>query len=464
MAEYIRQVRGFRRDIKLFLLYNLLVNVGFGVFQLIFNLYLTELNLREDDIGAFSATQTLAMAAAAATMGPTLARFGIWRCIVGGVSIFLAASYGLAFAERPALLLVLSAFFGVGLAYIFTATMPFVIEWARADQRPHVAAVVFSTISLATTLGSLIGGFLPDLVPTGDVGRFRWTLVSGTTIAVAALVPLFLMGPARHGKAAADPAAAKERDDPIERRQVRKDTGVFVLIGGLMALGAGMVMPFYNVFLTTLGADAGQVGIVFAMGGLSAAVIGLGAPMVARRLGSLRAVVLVRLAIVPFYLLLIFVPGYWLAVVCHLVRQTSISMAWPVDSTFIADVLPARARAVVFGYRSAAWNVGFSLASLTGGWLIVRSGYDATFAGLILFSLLSMAVFWFYYGRHPRIVAGDIPSALPPAARLKLERAAAARDAEERAVAEARIRAARPVERAPVVSVATEPDDPGVSR
>jgi len=443
MGEYLRQVRGFRPDIKLFLLYNLLVNVGFGVFTLIFNLYLTELGLREDDIGLFSSAQTLAMAAAAAGMGPLLARFGIWRCIVGGVSVFLGASYGLAFAERPAVLLPLSVLFGAGLAYIFTATMPFVIEWARADQRQYVSAVVFSTISLATTLGSLIGGFLPDLVPAGGVGQFRSTLVLGTTIGVTALVPLFLMGPARRGKAPADATAPPEAEHPEARRQVRKDTGVFVLIGGLMALGAGMVMPFYNVFLTTLGADAEQVGIVFAVGGLSAAVIGLAAPAVARRFGALRAVVLVRLAVVPFYLALIFFPGYWLAILCHLVRQTSISMAWPVDSTFIADVLPPRARAVVFGYRSAAWNVGFSVASLAGGWLIVRVGYDATFAGLVFFSLVSMGVFRWYYGRHPRIVAGEILSALPPAARLKLERAAAARAAE--AVDEAAV-ATRPAE------------------
>ncbi|MDP9354315.1 MAG: hypothetical protein M3R02_03375, partial [Chloroflexota bacterium] len=87
MSGYIRRIRGFSRDIKLFLLYNLLVNVGFGVFQLIFNLYLYGLALREDYIGAFNAVQTLAMAAAAVTMGTLLNRFGTWRCITAGASL-----------------------------------------------------------------------------------------------------------------------------------------------------------------------------------------------------------------------------------------------------------------------------------------------------------------------------------------------------------------------------------------
>jgi len=421
MGEYIRQVRGFRRDIKLFLLYNLLANVGWGVFQLIFNLYLTGLHLREDDIGAFSAAQTLAMAAAAASMGPLLARFGLWRCITTGVSLFLLSSYSLAFAEHPRLILALSVTNGIGLAYLFTATMPFIIEWARRDQRQHVSAVAFSVISLAATFGALLGGFLPGLIPAAGVGVYRWTLVAGTAVGTLGLIPLFLMGPARHGKAPSDPTALKEAEGEDERRQVRRDMGTFVLIGGLMALGAGAVVPFYNVYLSTLGASARQIGYVFALGGLSAAIVGLAAPAVARRFGSLRAVPLVRLVIGPFYLLLILVPGYGLAVVAHIVRQTSISMAWPVDSTFIAEVLPPRARASVFGFRSAAWNVGYSIASLAAGLLIVRVGYNASFLSLILFSILSMSLFSIYFGRHPRIRSGQIPGALPRATRLARE-------------------------------------------
>ncbi len=413
MAELVRQVRGFRRDIKLFLLYNLLANVGFGAFQLIFNLYLTRLNLHEDDIGLFSAAQTLSMAATAALMGPLLGRLGIWRCITGGVSVFLLASFGLAFAEHPTPLLALSICYGVGLAFLFTATMPFVIEWARPDQRQHVAAVSFSLISLAATIGSLLGGFLPDLLGGESVGAYRWTLVSGTAIGTFSLVPLFLMREARRGKKH-DLASNAAPESVSERRRSRWDLSVFVLIGGLMALGAGAVIPFYNVYLTTLGASARQVGYIFAAGGLAAAALGLMAPAVSRRLGSLRAVAMLRLAVVPCYALLIVSPGIGVAVLAHLVRQTSISMAWPIDSTFIAEVLPPRSRASVFGFRSAAWNVGFSGASLLGGQIIVRSGYDLTFVALMFFSIVSAALFMVYFGRHPRVQAGEVPGALPP--------------------------------------------------
>lgn len=409
----LRRQFNFSRDVRLFLLYNLLANVGWGVFVLIFNLYLRELNLRENDMGAFNAVQTLAMAAGAATMGTVLDRLGIWLATFAGVSIFLMSSLGLALAEQPSIILLLSAISGIGLAYLFTTTMPFIIAWTRRDERQFVSAVSFSVVSLSTTLGSLVGGFLPDALPGNDLQTYRWTLIAGTFIAALGLVPMLMMGAARTGRGLPDPTAQKEATDPGERRQVRRDMAVFVLVGGLMAVGAGMVFPFFNVYLTTLGADSTSVGYVYALGGLSAALIGLSAPAISHRLGSLYGVAVVRLAIVPFYLALVLTPSLPLAAVTHIVRQTSISMAWPIDSTFIAEVLPPRARSRVYGLRSAAWNLGYSGASLVAGFLIVTVGYQITFVDLIFFTALAMAVFVGYYGRHPRVRSGELSGALP---------------------------------------------------
>lgn len=427
MGRYIRRVSSYGREIKLFLLFNMLVYIGIGVFTLVFNLYLYSLDLREDYIGAFSAVQTLAMATAALTMGRFLNRYGTWRCILVATAANLVVSLGLAMTENPAALLVLAALFGITLAYLFTTTMPFIIEWGRRDQRQDIATLGFSLISLSTTFGSLLGGIVPSLAARGIPGvgsesaaAYRWTLIVGTFVTCFAVLPLLRMTEARRKSPQADAAAPRAVETPADRKQVRRDMAVFVGLGGVMSLGAGMVFPFYNVYLSSLGASTGEVGLVYAAGGLTAAVIGLSAPAISRRFGSIWAVFWVRLSIAPFYLLLIFTPNIGLAVLTHLVRQTSISMAWPIDSTFISEVLPPRARASVFGYRSGTWNLAWSIASLVGGWIIVHSGYDWTFAGLIVFTTISVVIFVWYYERHPLIRAGQIPSALSPRRRLNV--------------------------------------------
>ncbi len=226
-----------------------------------------------------------------------------------------------------------------------------------------------------------------------------------------AIIPLLRMGDARRSHLNRAASRGAEREEPITKK-AKVDTGVFVAVGLVTAIGAGLVVPFYNVYLQTLGASPRQIGLIYALGGLAAAMIGLGAPMVSRQLGSLSAVLVIRGAPLPFYLLLILIPGFGVAVAAHVVRQVSINMAWPVDSTFVSELLTGRLRASVFGWRSAAWNLGIGFSSIAGGWLIVRSGYEITFVGYVFFTAAAITLYFVYYMRHPRVVSGSIPSAL----------------------------------------------------
>lgn len=420
MSAFINGIQKLPHDVKLFILFNLFANIGFGVFQLVFNLYLIELNFREDYIGAFNSVQTVFMALAGVTLGFTIGKLGLWHGLVFGMIIFFISSYAVALVEQPLALLALSATFGFGLCYLFNFTMPFILEFCPPADRPRVAAITFSMVSLAITVGSLVGGFMPKVIHDfkGDVGdpsvaAYRATLMIGTTIAALGLVPLMFMGEARRSRAAQDLAKALTDESPTERLQVRRDLSVFVGTAGLMSLGVGLVVPFYNVFLTTLGANSEQIGFVFAFGSLCAAIIGLLAPWVARRFGSLNSVLVLRLGMLPCYFLLIFFPIYGLAIVAHAVRLTCINMNWPIDSTFMGEMLPRRARATAFGWRSAAWNFGSAISALIGGWVIVKWGYNPTFVGMIVFTALSAIFFTAYFRRHPRVRSGELDKRTP---------------------------------------------------
>jgi MFS family permease len=174
---------------------------------------------------------------------------------------------------------------------------------------------------------------------------------------------------------------------------------IFVAVGLLMSFGAGAVFPFYNVFLETQGASSGQIGLIFSAAGLMAALCGLASPYASRKLGSQRAVAIVRLSPVPFYLLLMLAPNLPVAIVAHMLRTTSINMAWPIDSTYISEVLPAKARSQVFSFRSGAWNFGWAFSSLIAGKLIVDHGYNVSFAAYVVFMTVAMALYYVYFTR-----------------------------------------------------------------
>lgn len=419
MQTPLRRIRAFERDIRLFFLFSLSISIGFGVFGLAFNLYLVQLGLREDFIGVFNAINTLAIAAGALTMGAVLRRIGTWRALAFGGSGAFVLQLVLAMTESPPALLVLSGIYGFTVAYITTTTMPFLIEWTRPAQRARTASIAFALAALAATIGSLLGGFVPEIAAAITRGQaesalsYRIALMTGSLLGAAGLVPLFRMREARRGRPRDTGRVASTEPDAIARRQTRSDVAVYVLLGGVLALGFGMVIPFYAVYLTLSGIPPGSVGFIYASGNLLGAVFSLAGPAFVSRYGNLRTNFTMRGMLVPVYLLLLLFPGTWMAVFAHLMRAISLNVGGPLDSTFVADILPPRIQASAIGYRAAAWNVCWSGASISGGWIIVHSGYPVTFAVMVVTVAIAASTFLLYFRRHPLIVSGQVLLALP---------------------------------------------------
>lgn len=405
MRSLFDRVRSYSADIRLFFLYTLLANVAIGVAALVFNLYLIELGQQEDFIGIYNAVQTLAMAAGALMLGRLIDRYGIWWVVTAGLVAFLISTVLLSVITQPAAILVFSALVGTGSAMILTPVMPFIAELtSRPRDRHEVAALTMSLISLSTMLGSLVGGWVPPLAATifglehPGASAFRISLLLGVAIAGLAVVPLMLMSPERKTSRPDDePEPSGDQQTPTTPAVLQRRMLVYVAVGAVMAVGGGAVFPFYNVYLSSIGAGSGDIGLVFAGAWLVAAVVGLGAPRIAARLGSQLGSTVVRLAPIPLFLLLIPFSALPIAIMAHLIRVSSTSMSWSMESSFISSVLPGRMRNAAFGYRSAAWNVGYSLATIVAGGLIVRYGYDLTFAVYVATMVVAMSLYYWYF-------------------------------------------------------------------
>lgn len=410
MREYLARVMRASRAIKLFIAYTLLANIGLGVFQLIYNLYLVRLGYREDFIGEISAVSTVCIAVAALLMGPLTNRYGSWRCILFGLVAVSVGLLGQALFTGPALLLISAGIVGVGQAGLIVPNMPFIIDHTEDGERPDISAIVFSVMSLSMTGGSLIGGRLPGLlglVGTGfapeAIATYRATLLAGIALTIVGLVPLAMIGNRQRGVAIA--TGALVQGGHITRR-VRKDMAVFVAVGGLFSVSAAAIVPFYAVYLQELGAAASTIGTVFALTGVVGAVVGVFAPPLARRYGVLPIAAGARFAGVPLLVLLLFVPGVNLAFLAYMVRAVAMTLAWPIDSNLISEVLPGRQRATVFSLRSASWNCSWAVSSFVVGKLIVTTNsYNVVFLTSSLFALLSLTLFTIYFWRHPYIIA-----------------------------------------------------------
>ena len=59
--HYLRQIQGFSRNARLYLLAAFIRGIQFGIFRLIFNLYIVSLGYRQDFLGLLRALDPLVM-------------------------------------------------------------------------------------------------------------------------------------------------------------------------------------------------------------------------------------------------------------------------------------------------------------------------------------------------------------------------------------------------------------------
>ncbi len=408
-----RSPRAVGRVLLLYLCFQFLSNIGLGVFALLFNLYLRKLGLREDFIGLFNALTTLSWAAGALVVGPLSRRVGARAIIIGGIILYTVVATLQVIVVTPWLLLAVGFAVGMANAAMFVPSTPYVFTLIPPHRRTEAQAFLFAAQALSTALASFLGGALPGLIGGDALRSFRVTMFVGIGLSIVSILPLLLL---RHAPEQPDAPnrAAPVAFTPAEARQCRRDNIAFGCVGGLMALGTGAVLPFYNVYLTTLGASPEGVGVLFSVSSLAGGVVALGAPYIARRLPPLRAVAAMRLFAVPVGLLIGFgLSSVPLACAFYATRMIGVSLSWPIESSTIGNVLDPRNRVSLFGARSAAWNLGMALAAWAGGAVIVRLGYAPVHLWYAVLYAAAMGLFLAYWPRRVRAASVVVPH--PPA-------------------------------------------------
>ena len=312
--------------------------------------------------------------------------------------------------EQPFALLVLAALQGIGTSYFANPTNLLVLDYTEPHDRQHATSIVYAVQAMAATLGNLGGGILPRVVlavvpslGAGSVTTYRVTLLIGVAVASLALIPLARINPdvgERRGEMASV-RAQQEVSPRRTRNATRWDFGIFLFTGGLLAVATASVVPFYNVYLTRLGAGTEAVGYIYAGASLFAAFVSLFGPVLAARLGQLRASMVLRLLPFPLFGAMIFSPSLLLAIPAHAVRATSVNASWPIDATFISELLPPRQRAYIFSMRSVTWNAIWAGTSIVAGQVIrATDSYRINFTVYVVFLVVNVLIFQVYYGRR----------------------------------------------------------------
>jgi MFS family permease len=412
ISDYIADIKLITRNVRLFIIGALLIGLLQAFMYLLLNLYLKDIGYGEGYIGRVLSMLAIGSTVAAIPSAYVIARYKLKPLLIA-TALLLAAFFLILCNSRLNLLILTSSFMvGVLTALLRVASGPFVMRNSTERERTLLFSLLFANFMIAGIIGSIGGGAMQDLIYniTGDLSKaYRYTLSFSAFVAALAVIPFYLI---------------KARPpDPDEARRAfsvaafkRKWRLFFKLTFPqfLVGAGAGLIIPFLNLyFRNRFNLNAADIGIYFSILQVTMLAGVLAGPVLRRRFGFIRTVVLTELASIPFMLILSYTENLTLAFWAFILRGSLMNMAQPVSTTFAMEAVNEEDQGLINSLSAVAWTASWAVSTQLGGSIIENHGFVPSFLLAIVFYLASAAFYYSFFAKSERHEEGKIRVVLP---------------------------------------------------
>lgn len=370
------------------------------------NYYAYSLGYQADFIGYFSAAPALGSLLCAVPVGMLADRLG--RKPVLLVSAFLTPLFlaltGL-LTSAP-LLLICGVLQGASASAYWVTNLPLLAESTNEQQRVGVLALNSFLLLGVGALGSLLGGFIPEIVghilhvPANSTVPLRIGVLTAALFTVVFSLPLWLLHEPKRSfvrKSAAQLSVATP-----ERKSIPVLLFAQLLIPDILFnIGEGAVVALMQIyFVLRFGLSPGTLGLIFTVSGLAGGIFSLTAPLFVRRWGKLNIITTLQYLSAPLFILIGLAPLLPLAVIGEYTRSFMRTLIDPVYAAFALEQSPPEQRATLSGFYSVTWSIGFSIGPAIGGMLQRHVNLSASFVFGAICLVLSASLLLLSFGRR----------------------------------------------------------------
>ncbi len=405
IADYIADIKLIQRNIYLFVGGCLLIGLLQAAMSLLMNLYLKDIGYGEAFIGRTLSINSLGAVVAGLPAAYLAARYKIKPILLISTVLVAAAFYLMGHADTEWLILSGAFFFGFFTSVRGVISAPFIMRNTGETERMLVFTMNYSTWMVAAIIGSYLGGWLHDLfyelyrataaAVALEQAAYQGAMTIMTFIGLLSLIPFFFI----KAKAPAPGEAAKAFSWPM-----LKGNGVLLfklnLPFLLLGTGAGLIIPFLNLyFRNRFHLDTVQIGVYFSILSVVMLIAVALVPILKRKLGFIRTVVMTEIASIPFMMILCFTDSVNLAFWAFLFRGALMNMGSPASTGFMMEAVPPELHGIINSLSATAWTVSWAITAPIGGASIERSGFVPVFLWAIALYIASAASYYYFFGR-----------------------------------------------------------------
>ncbi len=395
-------MRGYNLHRKFWLFFTaaLCWDAGFGLYFILFNLYLLDFHLDERAIGLINGALSLGVLAGTLPAGILSRRFGARRllllCFL--VAPVLGALRTIFVSELAAIALAFIA--GVVMCIWVVCFLPVTASLTSESNRAAATGLIFSVGIGAAACGAAASGYLSQWIAMlgsglgpADVKRIVLLLSSG--VVACGLVPLLLLPETLTARP--QPVALRQQLAVLRHSFLRRFLPCMALWSALI----GAFTPFAAVYFSQQRhVSLSHVGLIFSVSQFSQLIAGLLVPLVERGMGMLRGIVVFQLATGILLALTAFSSDPTWCVVFFCAYSAAQWICSPAMYTLMMNNVVEADRAGASALIMFSNSLLTAGATSTLGILLLHLGYPAVMAALAaLVGILAIAFWWMFAER-----------------------------------------------------------------
>lgn len=397
LRDYRQKIGHFSKNVKWYLIALTLNSVGIGMYEVIYNLYLKQLQFDTVFTGQGISLKALAAVLIYLPAGFFSDRLGRRKSMITGV-VFLGICYiSMGFIEEGGMILAVAFLNGLFNSFFMVAQSPFMMENTTARERMHLFSINAALMTGAWMLGNLLGGSIPDFLGHwfSTLVAMKVTLILSALVILAGTIPLLKIRETN----VAEKRSFGQIMDALKDRKVLANIGMFVLPSVFVGFGAGLFVPYTNLYLSTFGMSTSSIGVIMAVGQVMTAVATLMGPLLVGKVGRVRAIFLFQMVSLPFLLIMATTGNVYLAILGVLLRATLMNAANPITSGLMMEEVTPQVKGIANSLTGMAFQLGWAVMSPISGIIISKSGYSNIFYLAMVFYLASSVSYYVFF-RH----------------------------------------------------------------
>jgi MFS family permease len=395
--EWATQFRSYNRNIRLALLGSIFIQIGMGIFMVIYNFYVRELGYAEDVNGKIISMNSLATALILIPAGILSDRLGRKKVMLFGALVTGILLIFRSITEAQSLLIMFAFLTGLTMAFVMVSGIPWLAENSTEEQRVHLFSIQFAVMTGANVIGSILGGALTDLFSLGftEVESIRYTLLIGAIIFLIGIIPMTKFKDIRKTK--------NNRNNPNNGKfNIEKNKYTMIILFAIPALligfGAGLVIPYLNLYFSDrFAASNTMIGVIISLGQAATAIAIIIGPLVVRKVGEVKAVVILQLLSLPFLLLTAFTEHLWLAAIGFLFRQALMNAGNPIQSSLMMSMVDDSVKGLANSVNQMVFNLGWAVMGPVSTGIVLNYGTYWGYATVFTITAILYLIGSIYY-------------------------------------------------------------------